>query len=150
MFHVHKVIAGKEIPVMLDDGNISAGFPENTERVLLSEGGSDRLLKYLHFDAANVLTQPFVKNRTEEITEGFSGYRAVAYAAPVRLKLHQRQESQIAGPYLLEEPVDFGRVPDIPVMDHAEYIEGDPVLLQERVSPHHLPVRGLLLAADAV
>ena len=57
-----------------------------------------------------------------------------------RLNLHQRQEFQVARPDLLEEPVHLGGMPDVPVMDHAEYIERDSVLLQERyirASPAH-------------
>ena len=92
----------------------------------------------------DILAQPFVKNSTEKIAKGFSRDRAVAYAAPVRLKLDQRQKPQIAGPDLLEEPVHLSGMSDILVMDHAEYIAGDSVFLQEPVPAHRLLMGGLL------
>ena len=66
VLHVDKVITGKEVSVMFDDRNISAGLPKDTEPMVLSEGCSDCLLEYLHFDAPDVLTQPLIKNRTEK------------------------------------------------------------------------------------
>ena len=76
----------------------------------------------------------------EKITESFGRYSTVAYAVPVRLRLYQRQEPQIAGSDLFEEPIYLGGISDIPVMDHAEYIEGDSGAFAEaytRASPAH-------------
>ena len=51
--------------------------------MFLPEGCFDCLLEYLHVDAADILTQPLIKNRAEKVTESFSRYRAIAYAAPI-------------------------------------------------------------------
>ena len=51
---------------------------------------------------------------------------------------------------LLEEPVDFGGMPDVLCMDYAQEIARDPVLPQEPIPTHCFPVGGGLALGDAV
>ena len=97
VLRVDKMIAGEEVAVMLDDGDVAAGLPEDAEGVLPAEGRCDCLLEYLHFDAPDILAQPLVKNGAEKIAEGLGRHRAVAYAA-VRRRARPGAETQYNRP----------------------------------------------------
>ncbi len=114
MLHVDEVITRKEVAVMFDDGNIAAGLPKDTERVFLPKGGSGRLLEYLHLDPPDILALPLVEDGAEKIAQDLSRDRAVADSAfSVYLRLDQGQKTNVSGVDLLEEPVDFGGMPDV-------------------------------------
>ncbi len=151
MFRVDEVITRKEVSVVFDDGNITAGLSKDTKRMLLPEGSSGRLLEDLHFDLLNVLTFPLIEDGTEKIAPSISRQSAVANAALlVWLRLNQWQKLEIMGFDLLEEPVNPSGIINVLRMDHAEYIARDPVLAQELIPTHRLLVGGLLALGDAV
>ena len=128
MFAIDEVVTGKEVPVMLDDGDVAANLPKDAERMLLSEGRSEGFLEYLHIDAPDVLAQPFVKNGAKKRAESLGRHGAVADDAPVGQMLNQGQEPDVIGSDLLEKPVDVGGAPDVPVVHDAEDIAGNSVL----------------------
>ena len=151
MFRIDEVITGEEVSVMFDDGNITAGPPKDTQRMLLSEGSSGRLFEYLHFDLPDILAHPLVEDGAEKIAQSFSRHSAVANAALlVRLWLDQGQKLHVLDLDLLEEPVNLGGMLDVLCMHYAQYIAGDPVLPQEFIPTHRLVVGGVLTLGDAV
>ncbi len=136
---------------MFDDGNITAGRPENTQRMVLIKSRSGSFLEYLHFDSPDILAYPLVEDSAEKSTPIFSRHGATAYTAfDVRLRLDQRQKGHVLGIDLFEESEDLGRVPDVMCIQHTQYIALDPVLLEEFISTHRLLVGGLLVLGDAV
>jgi len=151
MFRVDEVITRKEVSVVFDDGNITAGLPKDTQHMLLSEGSSGRLLEYLHFDPLDILAHPLVEDGAEKIAQSFSRHSAVANAALfVWLRLDQGEKLHVLGPDLLEEPVNLGWVLDVLCMYHAQYIARDSVLPQEFIPTHRLLVGGILALGYAV
>ena len=151
MFRVDEVITRKEVSVVFDDGNITAGLPKDTQHMLLSEGSSGRLLEYLHFDPLDILAHPLVEDGAEKIAQSFSRHSTVANAALfVWLRLDQGQKLHVLGLDLLEEPVNLGGVLDVLCMDHAQYIARDSVLPQEFIPTHRLLVGRILALGYAV
>jgi hypothetical protein len=151
MFRIDEVITRKEVSVVFDDGNITAGLPKDTQRMLLPEGSSGRLLEYLHFDPLDILGHPLVEDGAEKIAQGFSGHRAVANAAVFfGLRLDQGQKLHVLGLDLLEEPVNLSGVLDVLCMHHAEDIARDSVMPQEFIPTHRLLVGGVLALGYAV
>ena len=151
MFRIDEVITRKEVSVVFDDGNITAGLPKDTQRMLLPEGGSDCLLEYLHFDPLDILGHPLVEDGAEKIAQSFSRHSAVANAAlSVWSGLNQGQKLHVLGLDLLEEPVNLGGVLDVLCMHHAQYIARDSVLPQEFIPTHRLLVGGTLALGDTV
>jgi hypothetical protein len=67
MFRADEVIARKEVPGVLDDGNIAAGLPEDAQRMLLPEGGSGRLLKHPHVDPLDIPGHPLIEDGAEKV-----------------------------------------------------------------------------------
>ena len=151
MFRVDEVVARKEISVMFDHGNISAGLSKDTKRMLLAETRSGRLFEYLHFDPLDIVTLPFVENGAKKIAPGFRRHRAKADAVlSVGLRFDQGQKADVGGLKLLEEPVDLGGVPDVFRVDDTQDIARDSVLSQKPVPAHRLLVGGVLALEDAV
>jgi hypothetical protein len=151
MLRVDEVITRKEVSVMFDNGNISAGLPKDTKRMLLPESSSGRLLEYLHLDPLDILALPLVEDGAEKIAQSFSRHSAVANAAfSVWLRLDQGQKANVWGLDLLEEPVDLGGMLDVLCMHHAQYIARDLVLPQEPIPTHRFLVGGVLALGDAV
>jgi hypothetical protein len=151
MLRVDEVITRKEVSVMFDNGNISAGLPEDTQCVLLTESSSGGLLEYLHFDPLDILAFPLVEDGAEKIAQSFSRYSAVANAAlSVWLRLDQGQKANVWGLDLLEEPVDLGGMLDVLCMHHAQYIARDLVLPQKPIPTHRFLMGGVLALSDAV
>ena len=70
VFPVHEVIAGKEIPIVLDHGHITAGFLEDTQGLLLPQSRSCRLLEDLDKYLPDVLTHPLIKDSAKKSAEG--------------------------------------------------------------------------------
>ncbi len=68
----------------------------------------------------------------------------------LRLQIDQRQKSKVRSVDLLEEAVDFGRVPDIVRIHYTQNIGINSVLLQEFVTLHCLLEGRLLVLGDAV
>ena len=98
MLRVDEVITRKEVAVMFDDGDITAGLPKDTERMFLPEGSSGRLLEYLHLDPPDILALPLVEDGAEKIAQGLSRHRAVADAAlSVRAAARPGAENQCIG-----------------------------------------------------
>jgi len=151
MLRVDEVVTRKEVAVVFYDGDISAGLPKDTKRMLLPESRSDRLLEHLHFEPLDILALPLVEDGAEKIAQSFSRYSAVANAAlSVWLRLDQGQKANEWGLDLLEEPVDLGGMLDVLCMHHAQYIARDLVLLQEPIPTHRFLVGGALALGDAV
>jgi len=151
MFRVDEVITGKEVSVVFDDGNITTGLPKDTQRMLLPEGSSSRLLEYLHRDPLDILGHPLVENGAEQIAQSFSRHRAVTNSAlSVWLRLDQGQKLHVLGLDLFEEPVNLGGVLDVLCMHHAQDIARDSVLPQEFVPTHRLLVGWILGLGNAV
>ncbi len=67
MLRVDEVVTRKEVSVVFDDRDITAGLPKDTERMLLPESSSGRLLKYLYLDPLDILALPLVKDGAEKI-----------------------------------------------------------------------------------
>jgi hypothetical protein len=61
---IHKMIAAKEVPVVLNRRNVPTGLPEDANGMLQSLQGSDSLFKYLHRDAPDILPVPFLEDGT--------------------------------------------------------------------------------------
>jgi hypothetical protein len=80
MFSIDEVVTRKEVPVVFDDGNITASFPKDTQSMLLPEGSSGGLLEYLHFNPSNILIHPLIKDGAEENTQSFSRHGAVVHS----------------------------------------------------------------------
>jgi hypothetical protein len=151
MLRVDEVVTRKEVAVVFYDGDISAGLPKDTKRMLLPESSSDCLLEYLHLDPLDILALPLVEDSGEKIAKSFSRYSAVAKAAlSVWLRLDQGQKANVWSFDLLEEPVDLGGVLDVPCMYYAQYIARDLVLPQEPIPTHRFLVGGVLALGDAV
>ncbi len=151
MSHVNEVITRKEVSVVFDDGNITAGLPKDTQRMLLPEGSSSRLLENLHLDPLDILRHPLVEDGAEKIAQSFSWHSAVANATlSVWLGLDQGQKLHVLGLDLLEEPVNLDGVLDVPCMHHTQYIARDLVLPQESIPTHRALVGGVLALGDAV
>jgi len=151
MFPVDEVITRKEVSIVFDDRNITAGLSKDAKRMLLPESSSGRLLKYLHFDLLDILTYPLIEDGAEKIAQSFSGHSAAANVALfVWLRLDQGQKLEILGFDLLEEPVNLGGILDVLCMHHAKYIARNPVLMQELIPMHRLLVSGLLALVHAV
>jgi hypothetical protein len=120
MFSVNEVVTGKEISVVFDDWNITAGRPEDTQRMVLIKGRSGSFLEYLHFDPPDIMAYPLVEDSAEKRTPGFSRHGAAAYAAfDIRVRLDQRQKGYVLGIDLFEKSVDLGRVPDVMCIHHT-------------------------------
>ena len=131
VFPIDEVITGKEIPVMFDDGNITAGLAKDAKRVLPAEGRVRRFLEYLHPDPLDVPSLPFIEDRAEKTAPGFGRHGEPTDAAlPVRLPLHQGQKAQVLSTDLLEEPIYLERMLNGFGMDDAEDIAQHPVLPQ--------------------
>jgi hypothetical protein len=114
MFLVNEVITGKEVSIVFNDGNVTAGLPKDTKRMLLAESRSGRLLEYLHFDPLDVLALPLVEDGAEKIAPSFSRHGTVADTTLlVRLPLDQGQKTYVLNVDLLEEPVDLGGMSDV-------------------------------------
>jgi aromatic ring-cleaving dioxygenase len=151
MFCVDEVITRKEVSVVFDDGNITAGLLKDANRMLLPESSSGRLLEYLHFDPLDILVHPLIEDGAEKIAQSLSRHSAMANAALfVWLRLNQGQKLQVLGFDLLEEPVNLDGVLDVLCMHHAKYIARDLVLAQELIPMHRLLVGGVVPLGDAV
>jgi len=136
---------------VFDGGNITAGLPKDTQRMLLPEGSSGHLLEYLHVDPLDILRHPLVEDGAEKIAQSFSRHRAVANTAlSVWLRLDKGQKLHVVSLDLLEEPINLGGVLDVLCMHHAQYTARDLVLLQEFIPTHRLLVGGILTLGDAV
>lgn len=81
IFRIDEVITREEVSIMFDDGDITARLPEDTEGMLLAEGGSRSLLEDLDFDTPDILSHPFLKDRAQEVAQSLSRHTAVADAA---------------------------------------------------------------------
>jgi len=120
MFHIDEVITGKEVSVMFDDRNITAGLPEDTQGMFLPKGSSGRLFEYLHFDLPDILAHPLVEDGAEKIAKGFSRHSAVANAALlVRLRLDKGQKLYVLDLDPFKEPVNLGGMLNVLCMHHA-------------------------------
>ncbi len=151
MFRVDEVITRKEVSVVFDDGNITAGLPKDTQRMLLPEGSSGSLLEHLYFDPLDILRHPLVEDGTEKIAQSFSWHSALANATlSAWLRLDQGQKLHVLSLDLLEEPVNLDGVLYVPCMHHTQYIARDSVLPQEFISSHRALVGGILALGDAV
>ena len=151
MFRVDEVIARKEVSVVFNDGNITAGLPEDAKRMLLPEGGSGCLLEDLHFDPLDILAHPLIEDGAEKIAQAFSRHSTVANAAVfIWLRLNQGQKLDVLSLDLLEEPVNPGGKLDVLCMHHAKDIARDSVLTQEFISMHRFLVGRLLPLGDTV
>jgi len=78
------VIAGEDVAVALEDGDVAADGPEEAERMLLAEGGPGGLLEDLDLDAPDIARDPFVEDGAEERSPGLGrdGIRAGAAGGP--------------------------------------------------------------------
>ncbi len=151
MLRVDEVVARKEVSVMFNHGNISAGLPKDTERMFLPESSPGCLFEYLHFDPLDIVLLPLVKDGAEKIAQGLRRHRARAHPAlSAWLRLDQGQKANVGSLDLLEEPVDLTGVLDVFCMHHTQDIAKDPVLSQEPVPAHRFLVGGVLALEDAV
>jgi hypothetical protein len=75
------MIAGKELPIVFDHGDIPAGFLKDTQGMLLPQGCSGRLLEYLDFYLPDILAHPLIEDGAEKSAKGLRGDGARAYRA---------------------------------------------------------------------
>ncbi len=109
MFSIGKVVTRIEVSVVFDDRNITAGRPEDTQRMLLLKGCSCSLLENLHFDSPDIPVYPLVEDSAEKNPQGFRRNGALAYATfDAWLRFDQRQKANILRFDLLEESVNLG------------------------------------------
>jgi len=71
VFPVHEVIAGKEIPIVLDYGNVPASLLEDAQGLLLPQSRSCRLLEDLDKYLPDVLTHPLIKDSAKKSAKCF-------------------------------------------------------------------------------
>ena len=129
MFRVDEVITGKEVSVVFNDGNITAGLPEDAKRMFLPESSSSCLLEDLHFDPLDILLHPLIEDGAEKIAESVSGYCAVANAPLFcRLWFNEWKKLHIASLELFEEPVNLGGMLYVLCMHHAQDVGQNSVL----------------------
>ena len=151
MVCVDEMVAGIEISVVFNDGNISADWPEKAQRMLLPESRPGCFLEDLHFNPADVPAQPVIEDSAEKIPPGFSRHCIGADTSrPIRMLFNQRQKSQVRSFDLFKKSVDFERVPDIMGVHHAQNIGRNAVLPQKFISAHCLLEGGLSGPGDAV
>jgi hypothetical protein len=106
---------------VFDDGNIPAAFAKDTQRMFLPKGCPGSLFEYLHFDPADILAHPLIKDGAEKSGKRFRGHRVGADAAlGIGLWLDQGQESDVLGLELLEKPVHLKRISDVVGIDHTK------------------------------
>jgi len=90
MFSVDEVIAGKEIPVVLNNRNIPAGFLEDAQGMLLPQGCCSGLLKDLNSNLPDILARPLIEDGAKESAEGLGRHGGRAYAfVKIRSGLHE-------------------------------------------------------------
>jgi hypothetical protein len=66
------------------------------------------------------------------------------------LRLNQRQEGEVSGADLLEEPVHLGGVLDVVLVHHAQYVAADPMPAQELIPAHRPLVGGSPVRRDSI
>jgi hypothetical protein len=146
-----KVVTQIEVTVVLNDRDITAGAPKDTQRMVLSVCRSRGLLEYLYDDPPYVLPHPLIKDGTEKDAKRISRYGSRAHTTFCKwLQLNQGNEAEILSFDLLEKTVHLKRMLDILPMDNAQDINRKFVLPQKVVSLHHLPVGRLLALGHAI
>ena len=104
---IDEVVTGVEVSVELDDGDVAAGRPEDTQGVFQIESRSGCLLEDLDFDCPNVFVHPFVEDGTEEIAPGYwSGSEGADAGRGVEIGFDKRQKADVGGIDFLEKTVD--------------------------------------------
>jgi hypothetical protein len=148
---VDEMVAREKIPIVFDDGNIPAGLPENTQRMLLIKGSSGGLLKYLHLDQFDVFSLPFVEDGAEEIAPGFSRDGiGKDFAHFVYIRFHQGDKGHILGLDLFKKPVNRERMLYILGIDHTKQIDRDLMFPEQVVPVYDLIISGAASFKDAV
>src|ERR1035437_2880269 len=125
MRRIDKMIAGVEISVMLDHHDIAAGLLENAQSMLHPEQGSGRLIEVLDGDAADIVPEPLVENRTQELSVGVYRHRLRAYPTAA-LAHNQRKELQALHAKFLEKAIHRSRLPDVATMHDGQYVARGP------------------------
>jgi hypothetical protein len=129
VFPIDEVVAGKKIPVMFDNGNITAGLAKDAKRVLLAEGRVRGFLEYLHPDPLDVPSLPFIEDSAEKTAPGFRRHgEPTDTALTVRSPFHQGQKAQVLSTDLLEKPIYLEWMLNVIGMYDAEDIAQHPVL----------------------
>ncbi len=145
MFRVNEVVAGKEVAVVLDNGKISTGFAKHAERMLESARRPGCFFKYLDHNSPDILTHPFIENRTEKLAESLRRYGIGAHSSgEIRPTLDNGKERHIFGADVLEIPIHLRRKLDIVVIQDTENVARNPVMPQELECAQGLFMRGLL------
>jgi hypothetical protein len=151
MLCVDEVITRKEVAVVFDDRDITASLPKDTECMVLPEGSSSCLLKYLHLDSLDILALPLVEDGAEKIAQSLSRCSTVAHTVLSVLPwLNQWKKANVWGLDMLEEPVDLDGMLDVLCMHYAQYIARDLVLSQEPIPAYCLLVGGVFVLGDTV
>jgi hypothetical protein len=78
---VHEVITGKKISTVFDHRDITAGFFEDTEGVLLAQSCCGSLLEHLDFYLPDILTHPLIEDGAEKSTKGLRGHSRGTYSS---------------------------------------------------------------------
>src|SRR3990172_3759742 len=130
MLRINEMVAGIEVAVMLDDDDVPAGLAKNAERMLHPQRRPRRLVENLDDDAPDIVPHPLVENGAEKLAEGLRRHRLKAYPTlAVIQSLYKGKELQVLDADLLKEAVNLRRVVDVLVVDHAEEIAMDLMLL---------------------
>ncbi|GAH08931.1 unnamed protein product, partial [marine sediment metagenome] len=89
---------------MFNNRNITAGHPEETQRMLLIKGCSCGLFYYLYFELPDILISPLVEDGAKKYSPSFSRHTDVADAFfGVWLWLDQREKTYVFGIDSLEK-----------------------------------------------
>jgi hypothetical protein len=123
MFTIDKMITGIEVSIMFNEGNITAGRPEDTLRMLLIESYAGSLFEDVDFNRPDIVVYPFIEDGAEKCSPRLSWNAGLVYAAfCVRLRLNQRQKVDVFCIDPLEESIDLKEKLDIMCVHHTEDI----------------------------
>jgi hypothetical protein len=70
---VHELVAGEDVPVVLQNQHLAAGLAEYAQGVRQAQERAKGLLEKLHGEEAQVVSDPLVERLAEKFAEDFRG-----------------------------------------------------------------------------
>ena len=140
MSGIDVVVAGVDAPVVLHGEDPSARPRHHTEVGRLARHDEEALEEVLHADALDVVADPLVEDRAEELPHRLGRYRALRYTA-ARRSLHHGEELHPLNVLVDEEPIDLARVSGGQRVQRAEHVRLDAARRAAGEAPAS-PVRG--------
>ena len=82
MVRVDKMVAGKEIPIVLESERIAAGRSKDAQCARLPQPAPQSDIKDLYINSTDISPNPLVENTDQEFPITCGVYRFSSYAAP--------------------------------------------------------------------